>query len=202
MAIWKVGKQNTIGIDLGRDDIYGLDGATFNCFYGNPDGTTTEVGDFSEFIKPIDAPQTCNANGDTAKGNTDISVDDVTGFKKGMVVKVKDKEIYFYIEAIDTDNNILTARKPISADIADGDELDQVGNTGVYGRGVTIDTVGIHFFVINNPSVGLMNKSTKVEVKEHDEDDIYSKFDGVENKLDAIDNKLDSLGGVDGVIIA
>jgi hypothetical protein len=194
-AIWKKGKANTIAIDLGRDDIYGLDGATFQCFYGNPDGTTTEVGDFAEFIKPIDNPQTCKANGDTTKGNTDIPVDDVTGFEKGMVVKVKDKDIYFYVEAVDTDNNILTARKPISGDIADGDELDQVGNTGVYGRGVTIDTVGIHFFVISNPSIGLMNKSTKVEVVEHDEEDIYSK-------LDTIENKLDSLGGVDGVIIA
>jgi hypothetical protein len=195
MAKWKVGKQNTIAIDLGKDDIYGLDGATFNCFYGNPDGTTTDVGDFSEFIKSIDSPQTCNASGDTAQGSTDIPVDDVTGFEKGMVVKVKDKEIYFYVEAVDTDNNILTARKPISGDIADGDELDQVGNTGVYGRGVTIDTVGIHFFVISNPSIGLMNKSTKVEVVEHDEEDIY-------DKLDTIEDKLDSLGGVDGVIIA
>ena len=194
-AIWKKGKANTIAIDLGRDDIYGLDGATFQCFYGNPDGTTTDVGDFAEFIKPIDDPKTCKANGDTAKGSTDIAVDDASGFEKGMVVKVKDKDIYFYVEAVDTDNNILTARKPISGDIADGDELDQVGNTGVYGRLVTIDTVGIHFFVIRNPSIGLMNKSTKVEVVEHDEEDIYSK-------LDTIENKLDSLGGVDGVIIA
>jgi len=194
-AIWKKGVANSIGVDLGKDDIYGLDGDTFKCFYGNPDGTTTDVTGFSEFVKDIANPATCKANGDTAQGSKDIPVDDVSGWEVGMVAKVSGKDIYFYIESIDTANNILTARKGISGDIADQDDITQVGNTGVYGASVTIDTTGIHFFVLSNPSIGLLNKSVKVEVVEHDDEDVM-------DKLEEIENKIGGLNGVDGVLLA
>jgi len=193
-AIWKKGKPNTVGIDLGKKDIYGLDGSTFQCFYGNPDGTTTDVGTFSEFVKDISDPQSCTASGGSDKGTKDVKVDDVAGWKVGMVAKVKDKNIYFYVEAVNTDDNILTARNALSDDIADGDKIDEVGNTGVYGTNVTLDVLGIHFFVIRNPSIGLMNKSKKVEVVEYDDTDVI-------NKLEDIEDKIDNLGGIDGEMI-
>jgi len=193
-AIWKKGKPDTVAIDLGKKDIYGLDGSTFQCFYGNPDGTTTDVGTFSEFVKDISDPQSCTASGGSDKGTKDVKVDDVTGWKVGMVAKVKDKNIYFYVEAVNTDDNILTARNALSDDIADGDEIDEVGNTGIYGTSVTLDVLGIHFFVIRNPSIGLMNKSKKVEVVEYDDTDVI-------NKLEDIEDKIDNLGGIDGEMI-
>ena len=193
-AIWKKGKPDTVAIDLGKKDIYGLDGSTFQCFYGNPDGTTTDVGTFSEFVKDISDPQSCTASGGSDKGTKDVKVDDVTGWKVGMVAKVKDKNIYFYVEAVNTDDNILTARNALSDDIADGDKIDEVGNTGVYGTNVTLDVLGIHFFVIRNPSIGLMNKSKKVEVVEYDDTDVI-------NKLEDIEDKIDNLGGIDGEMI-
>jgi len=189
-AIWKKGKQNTVAIDLGDEDIYGVDGSTFQCFYGNPDGTTTDVGEFSEFIKQIDNPASCKSSGAHDAGEKDIKVDDASGWEVGFVAKIKDKDEYYYVEAVDTDNNIITLRKGLKSDLADGTEINQVGNTGVYGRGVTINTTGIHFFVIRNPSIGLDNWSDKVEVIEHDEEDIYNKLDNIERKLGGVKGKV------------
>jgi len=193
-AIWKKSKENRVAIDLGREDIYGIDGTTFQCFYGNPDGTTTNVDNFEEFIKNIDSPESANSVGDQSAGTKDINVDDASGWEVGFVAKIDGKDEYYYVEKVDTDNNILTFRKGLKTDLADNTAINQVGNTGVYGTNVTIDTVGVHLFVISNPSIGLFNKSNKVEVVDYDENDVM-------DKLNEIEDKIDSLGAVDGVII-
>lgn len=208
-AKWKLGVKDTLAIDLGPKDIYGLNPATFEFGYFNSDGSYTKIDsdDVSEIIKDVE-DNSCLADGDTAKGSIDIKVKDkdddnkVSNFNKGDVIKVKDKEIYFYVEKVDTDNNIISARRPISGDIADGDELQRVGNTGVYGASFAINETGIHFAIINNPSIDLLNKSTKIMVKEHTEDDTFQKVKSIESKIDNLNNKLDSIGGVDGVVIA
>jgi len=199
-AKWKRNTYNPIAIDLGKKDIYGLDGDSFEAYYVDNDGNVVDIAPLNEAIKPIDDPASCKASGDTEKDNKDVAVDDASNFKVGMVVKIKDKEEYYYIEAIDTDNNILTFRSGLKTDLADGTEINQVGNTGIYGTKVKIDEAGSYFFVVNNPSIGLMNKSIKVQVMQHNEDDVYGRVDRVLNKLDDLEEKLDL--SVDGTLLA
>ena len=206
-AVWKKDVENSVAIDIGKEDIYGLDGATFEFGYFSPDGSYTKLDNVEEKIKTVEA-NSCLADGDTVKGSIDIKVKDkddnnkVSNFNKGDVIKVKDKEIYFYVENVDTDNNIITARRPISGDIADGDELDRVGNTAIYATSFKLDEVGIYFVVISNPSINLMNRSTKIEVIEFDEDDTNKKLKNIESVVNSMNDKLDVISGIDGVVIA
>ena len=193
-ATWKVNAYHPIAIDLGKDDIYGLDGSTFNAYYIDKDGNVVNLPTLQEGIKPIDNPASAKAAEDVAAGSVNIPVDDASGFSKGMVVKVKDKDIYFYVEAVDTDNKILSARKPISGDIAKDDELDQVGNTGIYGTKFKFTEPGEYFVIINNPSIDLMNRGIKINAVRHDEEDIYSKIEQLEDKVDAL--RKDDLEGI------
>lgn len=208
-AIWKEKEKNILAIDLGVRDIYGLDPTTFKFGYFNSEGVYTKIDsdNISEAIKTVEE-NSCLADGDTPKGNTDIKVKDkdddnkVSNFNKGDVIKVKDKEIYFYVSKVDTDNNIISSRRPISEDIEDGDELQRVGNTGLYGATFSLDTEGIYFGIINNPSIDLMNRSIKIKVEKYTEKNTYQKLQDLEIKINDIDNKVDSIGGVDGVVLA
>jgi hypothetical protein len=210
-AKWKKGVNNIVAVDLGKDDIYGLDKNTFQCFYIGPDGVAVDVGPFDEFIKSIDEPATTNLVsdvGDLSIGTKEIPVEDASGFKKGMVVTIANSNVYFYVEEVDTSNNILIARRGISKNVVNsGQEVYQVGNTGVYGCNVTLDNTGVYFFIIKNPSIGLMNKTAKVEVVEYDESDLYKKANELSSKLDGISDTIGSLDGtgsitsVDGEII-
>jgi len=179
-TLWRKGVQNNVTLDLSTDDLYGKTG--FECVYayaGSSTVNTVDSGEWSETIKPVDA-NSCTADGNTDAGTTKISVKDtnddnkVSNFKKGDVIKVKDKDIYFYVEEVNADEGYLIARNPISGDIADGDELDRVGNTGVYGMKIKLDDTGVVTFIVSNPSIGLENEVLTVEVSDYD------------NKLDEI----------------
>lgn len=206
-GIWKKGTANRVGIDLGKTDVYGVASDTFQAGYFDSDNNYTAISGLTEQIKSVEA-NSCKANGATSKGSLDIPVEDtddnnkVANFKKGDVIKVKDKDIYFYVENVDTNNNVITARRPISGDIADGDELDRVGNTGLYATNVTIDNVGVYFVVISNPTIGLLNRSAKIEVAEHTDEDIYTQMEIIGNVINDVNTKIDSIDGIDGIVIA
>ena len=178
MAKWKLNKANNIAVDLGNDDIYGATG--FKCVVSKPDGTQETLTDFSEAVVSIASPESCKASGDQTNTKV-VAVDDASGFEVGMVAKVKDKEIYFYIEAVDTTNNTLTARNTITATIADADEIDQVGNTGFYQKDYTPDSEGLYYFIVSNPTIGLQNEVAKVEVIISDDENVLEAI----SKLDA-----------------
>ena len=174
-TLWRKGVVNSLSLDLTTDDIYGANG--FECIYAKAGDTTQYTipsDNWVEIIKNVDA-NNCTANGDTPAGSTRIAVKDtddnntVANFNKGDVIKVKDKEIYFYVEDVDADNGFIYARNPISGDIADGDELDRVGNTGVYKVDITLDEEGIWTFVVSNPTIDMENEVVKVEVSDYDD---------------------------------
>lgn len=179
---WKVGVQNSVAIDLGNDDIYGATG--FKCVVNAKNKNQEVLTDFSEGMVKIDNPQSATCSEDTTD-TRDIPVDDVTGWEVGMVAKVKDKNIYFYVQSIDTDNNILTARKTVTDTIAKDDEIDQVGNTGLYGALYIPNIVTTHYFLISNPSIDLLNEVARVEVVEHTDDDVFKKLEDIEKQLDS-----------------
>jgi hypothetical protein len=186
-TLWKKGQENSLTIDLSTDDIYGASG--FECIYaklGSSEQTAINSDDWNEIVKSVE-DNNCTADGDTLAGSTRIKVKDtddnntVANFKKGDVFKVKDKDIYGYIEEVDTDNNYIIVRNPISDTIADGDELDRVGNTGIYQASLTLNEEGIYTFVASNPSIGLQNEVLKIEVSDYE--------DKLEKILQAINNK-------------
>jgi len=180
---WKLGVQNSVAIDLGSDDVYGATG--FKCVVANTKNRDQELlTEFSEGMINIENPQSCLCSEDTTD-TREIAVDDVTGWEVGMVAKVKDKEIYFYVQSIDADNNILTARKTITDTIAKDDEIDQVGNTGLYGATFTPDLIATYHFLISNPSIDLLNEVARVEVVEHNKDDIFKKLEDIEKQIDS-----------------
>ena len=187
-TLWKKGQTNNLVLDLTTDDIYGASG--FECIYAKAGDSTQysiNSSDWSESIKSID-DNNCTADGDTAAGATKIKVKDtddnnkVSNFNKGDVAKVKNKDIYFYITEVDSDNGYLYVRNPTSDDIADGDEIDRVGNTGVYGVDVKLNDTGIWTFIVSNPSIDMENEVVKVEVSDYDD-----KLDKI---LEAVTKKI------------
>ena len=192
-AEWKINVYNSFAIDLGKNDIYGLVGDSFDAYYVNNAGEVVNIGDLDEAIKPLDNPASTTLSADVSSGDTEIPVDDASGFSKGMVAKVG--SAYFYVQSVDTTNNILTARAPITDSASSGDNVDQVGNTGIYGTKVKMTEIGSYIFVINNPSIDLMNRATKIQVIRHTTSEVYDKLVDIEDKIDTIE-------GVEGIILA
>jgi len=184
-AVWQVNEKNAIVLDLSTDDIYGASG--FRGLVGkegsNEGPQSIDSNKWSEVVRPIE-DNNCKADGDTLAGATKIKVKDtddnntVANFNKGDVFKVKDKDIYGYIEKVDTDNGYLYVRNPITGDIADGDEIDRVGNTGVYSCELTFNETGHYTVLVDNPSIDLQNEVLKIEVT-----DVNNKIDKI---LDAV----------------
>jgi len=193
-----VGKEQGIAIDLGKRDVYGASGFRLNIALEGEGAVVTNA-DMQEIIVPVDE-NSCLADGDTKKGSDRVKVKDkdddnkVANFKAGDVVKVKDTNNYFYIAKVDADNGYLYPRFELEFDIADGAELERVGNTGIYQyTKFKPEKPGRYLIVIDNPSIGLFNKAKIVEVVKHNEDDIYNKLENIELKI----SKL----SVDGDII-
>ena len=193
-----VGKEQGIAIDLGKRDVYGASGFRLNIALEGEGAVVTNA-DMQEIIVPVDE-NSCLADGDTKKGSDRVKVKDkdddnkVANFKAGDVVRVKDTDNYFYIAKVDADNGYLYPRFELEFDIADGAELERVGNTGIYQyTKFKPEKPGRYLIVIDNPSIGLFNKAKIVEVVKHNEDDIYNKLENIELKI----SKL----SVDGDII-
>ena len=193
-----VGKEQAIALDLGKRDVYGASGFRLNIALEGEGAVVTNA-DMQEIIVPVDE-NSCLADGDTKKGSDRVKVKDkdddnkVANFKAGDVVRVKDTDNYFYIAKVDADNGYLYPRFELEFDIADGAELERVGNTGIYQyTKFKPEKPGRYLIVIDNPSIGLFNKAKIVEVVKHNEDDIYNKLENIELKI----SKL----SVDGDII-
>jgi hypothetical protein len=140
MLVWEVNKDNEIIIDLNSYSIYNKQD-NFKLFYKyQGDNTLNSYDtDFSEIIEEVN-DLTINAT--TNSNDNKVYVDDVSDVEVGMRFKVKDKEIYFFVEDIDTDNNIIYTRYPINDLIQKDDEINRVGNTGIYQTIMNLDKVG------------------------------------------------------------
>jgi len=195
------GKEQSIAIDLGKKDIYGASG--FKIIYSKErsGNVITKEDAMKEVIAPVDK-NSCTADGDTKAGSDRVKVKDkdannkVSNFKVGDVVRIKDTNNYFNIAKVDADNGYLYPRSELKFDIKDGDELERVGNTGLYEYSkFKPEEPGRYLFIISNPSIGLYNKSKIIEVISHNEDSIYDKLLELEQKLEEKDL-------IDGEIIA
>ena len=165
MSNWYVNKENLVTICLGSYGVYGKEsGFKLYYRYSTDDTLTKSDVSFKEEKEDISDPVNVKADGDTNKGSTQIKVDDASDVKKGMRYKVKDKDIYFYVEDVDTDNNILTTRYKTTDDIKDGDELDQVGNTGTYSAKLTFSSTGSIIIMVRHIDLDIDFEPTVIEV--------------------------------------
>ena len=201
MTTWKIDVENKLGFDLGKDDIYGIEPSSWEVYYTNNDGSITAIDGLTEVIKPIESAATTTVSASEI-GNKVIEVEDTTDFAVGMVINVKDTDMFFYIDEV-TESS-LVVRKPVTEDINDK-ELKQVGNTGFYSNIAVMSEVGQRFLVINNPSLGIMNRMTKIDVIDTDDNDVVNtieeKYKLLKDKLDIIDADMLRKDDVDGEII-
>lgn len=157
-----------------------------------------------EIIKSIDSPATAKVSADALKGQKTIKVSD-SGLTDGMVFKDANGNMY-YIESVDTNNNTVSTRVPLTADIAANDTLTQVGNTGIYKAPLNIANPGKYNVVINNASVGLRNLAAFVEVSKFDVDDLGAKIESstseLSNKIDSIKQQINNASSSDYQIVS
>jgi len=195
---WMVGEEQLLAIDLSPYDIYGASG--FQLLIKEKDATeaTPVEGDFTEVIEAISSPVSTTLASNASAGSTEIVVSDASAFTVGMRVKIANSEIK-YVAGVDTVNNKLIFRRPLKTDYSSGSSVVQVGNTGIYERKLTLNSVGQYILIVNNPSIGLLNESTKVYVVDKDlrtiSDQIATHDSIVNNKLDEVLNNLGSGGG-------
>jgi len=186
--MWKKDVENTIEIDLGLSDIYGASGFNLYTKFADEDTPTKQDVTFSELVEDIGDGLTITASGDTPKGSYTIGISDTSKVEVGMRFKVKDKDIYFYVTQVNDDS--VNVRKATSGDIADGDEINQVGNMGIYEAKFTPNKLGALVFMVNNPSIGLQNETAKVQVVTNLVDDVAV---AVGNDYNALDSKLSDI---------
>lgn len=190
---WKQGVSNIIGIDLGPYDIYNASG--FKLFYKHKDDVSTTLSNstFNEVMHNIPAPVTCTTVGTTDAGATEVNVVDATNIQVGMVLKTG--SFYMYVNG--KVGNTLYLRRPLTNAISTGTVLTETGNTGYYETALTLNTLGQYSIIIANPTIGLLNEATKVEIIANTNDDIYSKVNadniGINSKLDSISSAVGSV---------
>ena len=189
---WKVSTANTVTIDLGPYDVYGATG--FQLHYKlKGDTNTTDSGElWAEVTHDIQAPVTFDTNGITPIGSATIEAVTTTGIAIGQVYKAG--AVYVYISGIS--GTTLTLRRLTTSEIAGGTTFTQVGNTGIYETSLTLGTLGQYTLLISNPSVGLMNEATKVEVVANTIDDVAGQILTNDTSLDAQLAEISSALGV------
>jgi len=175
---YKVGATITPTLDSERD-LFGVTG--FKASYiDKSNGTVTAVPDaFSEIIKTVDG-NSSTANGIAVAGSNTITVADGSQFADGDVVEDANGNKYYLLTVT---GNALETKTKLAADIADGDAVTQVGNTGLYSVSFSIPTAGEYNILMANPSVNMQNEIIPVTVANEVLDDAQTKLDDIKNEL-------------------
>ena len=201
MSMWKINTPNTIVVDLSPNDVYNASGFNLYTKYADETSPTKQDVTFAEIVEDIENAVSATVNADVAKGSYEIPVDDTSNIEVGMRFKVtdsdgNDKGIYFYVSKV-TDSSVI-ARRALSGDVANGDKIEQVGNTGIYEASFTPDKLGVLTFLVNNPSIGLQNETAKAQVVSNIVDDVVADVNAghndIVNRLEDIQNSLGTAG--------
>ena len=190
MLIWNKDEENILTVDLNTYGIYGKkDNFTLYYKYKDDDKLTKSNISFDEVLEDIGDGTSCTVQEDSS--DKKIKVDDVSKLDIGMRMKVKDKDIYLYIEDLDTDNNIIYTRYKVK--VSKDDELDQVGNTGIYQAKLKFSTVGKLILLVRNIKDRIDFNATHLTVTDF-YNDIRNKIQTLYNidmcKMEIKDNKL------------
>jgi len=139
------------------------------------DGTiTTAANDGVEIVETISTPATSTVDAAAAIGSKQITVQSGGGILDGMVMEDANGNKY-YVENVIGD--VVHLKFPLTAGIAFGDTLTQVGNTGIYKIQLTINTTGNFGIYISNPSINLRSKGIQYTIKDVVLEDVDAKLD-------------------------
>ena len=166
-------------VDTNRD-LFGA-AAGFKASYVNDaTGTVTDVAAaFAEVVKSVTGASDVTGSAALAGAKT-VSLVDATGFVDGDAIEAANGNIY-YVESINgTDLNL---KSKLSVDIASGDAITQVGNTGIYRVLLNIGTAGDYTVIVANPDVNMQNIAFPVTVADEILDDAQGKLDNILNEL-------------------
>ena len=165
MSTWYVNKENIVSINLGSHYTYNkASGFSLYYRYSTDDTLTKADVSFIEEKESISDPVTVNVVGDTKSGSTTIKVSDVSNIDKSMRFRVKDKDIFFCVDSVDTSNNTITLKNKLCCDIADNAELDQVGNVGTYSTTLKFSSPGSIILMVRHIDLDIDFEPTVIEV--------------------------------------
>ena len=133
--------------------------------------TNAATGTFAE-VMWTDPGHSGTTSGDTAAGANQITLASGNTLVAGDRFDDGAGNIYYVVDATDTS---VTIKGSLVAAIADGTDLNSVGNTGIYKVDVQIDTIGEYLVAVNHKDYG--HYAIKYTVSEHNEDDIYDRLD-------------------------
>jgi hypothetical protein len=176
--VYKTGATITPTLDSDRD-YFGATG--FRASYINKaNGVVTVIpGEWAEIITTV-AGNSSTANGVAIAGANTITVADGAQFSDGDVINDANNNKYYLL---DVDGNVLETKQKLSADIADGDTITQVGNTGLYSNSFSIPTAGEYNIVMSNPSVNMQNEILPISIANETLDDAQDKLNDIKTEL-------------------
>ena len=187
---WKQNTDNAVTIDLGPYDVYNETGFTLH-YKLKGDVTTTDSGaTWVEMHNPVPVTNDFITTALTATGSATITIDSATGVAPGQVYQAG--SVFIYVSSLS--GNTLTLRRVTREEIADTTTFTLVGNTGIYETSLSLSELGQYTIIIANPSVGLLNEATKVEIIANTVDDLAASISAhdtiVSGKLEDIQSAL------------
>jgi len=146
-------------------------------------GTVTAVvGSFNEIVRtPAGHTATVDVVG-ALIGATQIPIQAAGTVVAGDVIS--DGTNMYYVDSVAA--NVIYIRQPLVASLAGTDELDEVGNTGIYRVQVTIATAGDYTLICRNPEVGMQNVAFPVTIVTEDLDDAHDKLDDIASAIGGV----------------
>ena len=126
----------------------------------------------------------CTLTNDALEGDAYFTVDPSScTVVPGDRIKDPTNNIIYYVTDVSQAKDKVYVKGGVKANLSANTELDTVGNTGIYRYPIQIDDLGDYFVNFHHPDMG--HATVKVEVIEHDDDDIYQRLDEGLNSLGA-----------------
>ena len=189
-AVKKAGVPFYVKIDTNKDLIGKPEGFKVQVIRDDTGEATDVDTTFHEIEKAIQ-PFSTTASADVALGSTKVPVTDASGFAEGDVVVINGN--YYYINEVDTANNVITLAKPLVTAVTNGDAVEKSGKTGIYRAPITINEVGDYTLVVSNYKEGMQNVAFPVTIEEADVDDIQHMLNELKAEIDEIKAQVDTL---------
>jgi len=178
-TIKKAGTDFYAKVDTNRD-LFGAESGFKASYVNDATGTVTDItSSFTEIIRSVSGASD-TASADALTGSKTISLNDVTGFQDGDTISDANGNMYYVESITGTDLNL---KRRLVEDIASGDAITQVGNTGIYRVVVNIPTAGDYTVIVDNPEVNMQNIAFPVTIADEVLDDAQAKLDNILTEL-------------------
>jgi len=157
------------------------------------DSMETLSTDAVEIVENIEDAHTATVDVATPVGSRTIVLADGANLEDGEVFETPAGDKYYIDSVVD---GIVKLKFALTQALASGDDLTQVGNTGVYKISIAINTAGDFGVYVSNPSLNMRLKGIQYTLKDIVIEDIAQKLDSLEtalaDKINSIQSTLDN----------